>query len=288
MKIQITGASGFVGTNLLKYLAGNLEPVKVNDSHPFIVNADVFIHLAGLAHNKKGSITKEKYHSVNTELTKQLYDSFLCSTATKFIIISSVKAITDDYLGVITEQTPESPTTDYGISKLAADRYILSRELPFGKSVYILRPSLITGPGVKGNLRRLYNFSKSPFSWFLSSINNKKSYCNILNLCFVIQELINRNDIEGGIYLIADDEPLSTSDVVNLLSNKKNSNKFLSFISTVFITIGLGLGYIINSTSFFNMLTILSKNYIISNKKITRSLGKSLPYSSSDGIRSIK
>lgn len=288
MKIQITGASGFVGKNLLKYLAGNLEPVKVKDSQTFIVNADVVIHLAGLAHNKLGTISKEKYISVNTELTKRVYNSFLCSTATKFIFLSSVKAISDDYVGVITEQTPESPKTDYGLSKLSADRYILSRELPFGKSVYILRPSLITGPGVKGNLRRLYNFSKSPFSWVLSSINNKRSYCNILNLSFVIQELINRHDIEGGIYLIADDEPLSTPELINLFSNKKNSNKFLLFISMVFIKVGLGFEYLINTTSNFKMLRTLSENYLISNKKITRSLGKPLPYSSSDGMRSIK
>jgi nucleoside-diphosphate-sugar epimerase len=288
MSVQLTGGSGFIGSNISKLINAEFIPSKISLTDSFTINADVFIHLAGLAHNIDGKKLSNEYYSINTDLTKKAFNAFLLSNAKKFILLSSVKAIRNDSDFIINENTIECPSTDYGKSKLEADHYILSHHLPIGKSVYILRPALITGPKVKGNMRRLYNFSNTPFNWFFPSINNQRSYCNILNLSFVIEQIIKRNDIPSGIYLLADNETISTSDIVNELSKKKIIYRYFSIISTFLLNLLLSLDKLMGYTSVLKPLRTLTSNYVISNTKITNALGESLPFSCISGIRSIK
>ena len=288
MKVQITGASGFIGSNITKLLKAEFIPTKISNIGSYIIKEDIFIHLAGIAHNIDRNIPTKDFFNVNTDLTKKAFDAFLNSTAKKFILISSVKAITNESDVIITEDTPENPSTDYGRSKLAADNYILSKKLPCDKSLYILRPALISGPGIKGNMLRLYHFSNKRFNWVFSSISNQRSYCNISNLSFVIQNLIERNDIPSGIYLLSDNETLSTGLIVNELSTKVINNKILSSLSSRILYFILIIDKFFGYTSFFSSLRSLRSNYIICNKKITQALGEPLPFSSIEGIQSIK
>ena len=110
------------------------------------------VHLAGKAHDIKNASNPEEYYETNFELTKRLYDAFLKSNAKKFIFISSVKAAADKVDGILTEDILPNPETHYGLSKLKAEEYILSQELPADKAYYIIRPCMIHGHGNKGNL----------------------------------------------------------------------------------------------------------------------------------------
>jgi nucleoside-diphosphate-sugar epimerase len=273
---------------LTQLLKEEIISLSVNSNNSYIINADIIIHLAGIAHNLDERISLKDYFAVNTELTIKAFDAFLSSNAEKFILVSSVKAINNESDFTITEETIELPTTDYGRSKLAADKYIFSSKLPPGKLIYILRPALVTGPGVKGNMLRLYNFSNSSLNWLFSSINNKRSFCSVFNLSYVIQQLIERNDIPSGIYLLSDNETLSTAEIVKELSNKVIGNKNLSLIAASIFNLILSLDKLLGYTSLFKPLRILTKNYIVSNTKLTSVIGNPLPFSSLDGIRSIK
>ncbi|MFN5422761.1 MAG: NAD-dependent epimerase/dehydratase family protein [bacterium] len=288
MRILITGSTGFVGSYLMNNLKGELIPVRIDGTSILSQDADVFIHLAGIAHSRNSALSYADYTSVNKDLAIKAFDAFLGSSARKFILISSVKAVSDDYEAIVTENTAEHPTTYYGMSKLEADRYLLSKNLPAGKSFFILRPSLITGPGVKGNLRSLYNFSKRPFGWLFAAVNNKRSYCNIKNLCFVMQEMLDRDDIESGIYLVADDQPLSTGEIVRLFSNGQMQSWFFHTFTTRLLKFIYWAMKYLPFPSVVNRFTTLTADYVVSNKKIVQALGKSLPYSSIDGIRSIE
>lgn len=287
MKVLITGASGFVGRHLMQCLTADITTLKINKEESIHVNSDTFIHLAGIPHNKRDSFCAQDYEIVNKDLTIKAFNAFLESGATKFIMMSSVKAVADEYDGIIDEETEERPITEYGKSKLAAELYMLSRQLPTGKYLYILRPALITGSGVKGNLRSLLRFSRSPFGWLLYGINNKRSYCNIKNLCFVIQEILDRDDIPSGIYMIADDEPLSTAEVVKILSKKAEMNNRLTGLLRVITHFILFIAKPIKKGSISEMIKKIASNYMVSNKKITSILGKPMPSSSVDGIRQI-
>lgn len=145
MKILITGVHGFVGSNLVKYLAPNNEiygldiiaPEKEGVQKTFswddldagrVTEVDAIVHLAGKAHDTKNKAAADVYFKVNTDLTKKIFDYFLAQPkCTKFIFFSTAKAAADKVDGILTEDVAPSPVGPYGESKIAAERYILEQ-----------------------------------------------------------------------------------------------------------------------------------------------------------------
>lgn len=289
-EVLITGATGFAGQNLVKYIKQDKKfPLKPLDlrkqwAGDFSDNSFAIIHLAGKAHDLKKVSQPQEYYQVNFELTRQLYDAFLKSEAKKFIFISSVKAAADFVPVTLSEDVIAAPETHYGKSKLMAEEYIKAQPLPQGKSYYILRPCMIHGPGNKGNLNLLFQLVSKGIPYPLAAFNNKRSFLSIDNLCFIIHEILIRNDIEGGIYHLADDEPLSTNDLINLLSEALNKQPRLWKIPAVLIK---GLAKVGNKLQLplnDERLHKLTQNYVVSNQKIKLALKKDLPLTARDGI----
>lgn len=296
--IIITGINGFVGSNLRSYLHNkkkitlgvsrnpSLDEVHYSDLNKTLLNnSNYFIHLAGKAHDLKKNSEEREYYDVNTELTKKVFNYFLDSSCEVFIFMSSVKAAADVVQNVLYEDVIPDPVTFYGKSKLAAEKYILSKKIPKNKRVYILRPCMIHGPNNKGNLNLLYNFISIGIPYPFGKYENKRSYVSVDNLCFIINELINNNTIESGIYNVADDNSLSTIDLVNLISEVlckparilKVPKLLIKFIARV----GDFLPLPINS----DRLVKLTENYEVSNLKIKTAIQKELPLSLKEGIK---
>lgn len=299
MNIGVTGNTGFVGDNLTSYLKSkeyniigvSRSPIKSNDlsysdlNLTFWKSINVFIHLAGKAHDLKKTIDHKQYFEANTELTKRLFDQFLENTCETFIYMSSVKAVADSLEGILTENIEPSPKTVYGKSKLAAENYILSKNIPENKRVYILRPCMIHGPKNKGNLNLLFSFVSRGIPYPFGKYTNSRSFASVENLCFIINELIENTKIDSGIYNIADDIPLSTIDLVQITSEVLHKpikiinfpKLFVNFI----VKIGDFLPIPINSERFHK----LTENYVVSNLKIKNAIQKKLPLSSKEGIK---
>ena len=163
MSIYLTGASGFVGKNLISYLGESVLINKYIRGSEINIQEDVVIHLAGKAHDLKKVTSDIDYYLINTNFTKDIFNAFLASDAKVFIFLSSVKAVADEVKEVLTEDFIPNPITHYGKSKLLAEQYILSKPIPIGKRIYILRPCMIHGPGNKGNLNLLYTFINKGF-----------------------------------------------------------------------------------------------------------------------------
>lgn len=281
--IFLTGSTGFVGNNLVKLLPSyNFFNYKKGDL-PHVIE-DAVIHLAGKAHDLKRVSSSDEYYKVNTNLTKEVFDAFLISEAKVFITLSSVKAVADEVDGELMEDFTPNPITHYGKSKLLAEQYILSKSIPEGKRFYILRPCMIHGPGNKGNLNLLYSLVSQGLPWPLGVLENSRSYLSIENLCFIIKELIERDDIPSGIYNVADDVPLSTNEVVKMIAESKGKKaRILNFsknLIKVIASIGDSLKLPMNS----ERLQKLTESYIVSNAKIKKALGKPLPVSSKEGL----
>lgn len=288
MEVAITGASGFVGVNLKHYLQDThtLKSLTVRyiPNQKFDLKENAIIHLAGKVHDLKKLSNSQEYYEANFELTKQLFDSFLESTVSVFIFMSTVKAVADAVEGILTEADRPKPKTHYGIAKLQAEQYILSQELPQEKRVYILRPCMIHGPRNKGNLNLLYQLVSKGLPWPLGDFKNKRSFLSVDNLCFVIKELLNNAEIPSGIYNISDDTALSTNELIQLLGislGKKNSvlNIPSSWIKG-FAKLGDYLHLPLNS----ERLQKLTENYVVSNKKLLHAIGKPLPIESKEGL----
>lgn len=280
--ILITGISGFVGTYLKKYINSKLQIIPFNRTYDF--NVDIIVHLAGKAHDLKNVTNASDYYSVNTDLTKKVFDRFIESDSKVFITLSSVKAVADDLKIDLTEDHIPNPITHYGKSKLLAEEYILSKKIREGKRVYILRPCMIHGPGNKGNLNLLFKIVTKGFPWPLGAFDNKRSFCSIENLCFIVDELISNENIPSGIYNIADDEPVSTNELINLISKSQGRNSNIYRINQNIIKTLSKLGDFLRLPLNTERLNKLTETYIVSNKKIKQAINKPLPVSSRDGL----
>ncbi len=288
--LLITGASGFVGKNLIPYLSESgykIELCSLRETFPVSISGSIdgIIHLAGKAHDLKKVSDPDEYFSVNTELTKKLFDLFLISNASIFVFLSSVKASADTVESELTENNLPNPKTAYGQSKLQAESYILSHKLPEGKNIFILRPCMIHGPGNKGNLNLLYQFVKRNLPYPLAAFNNKRSFLSIENLCFICRELLERQDIPSGIYNIADEVPLSTTEVLSTMAEVLFKRPLVLKVNKRFIKYVAQVGDIIPIYLNSERLKKLTENYIVNTDKLKNVLFKPLPINSKDGIK---
>jgi nucleoside-diphosphate-sugar epimerase len=284
MSVFLTGSSGFVGTSFLNFFKDEVILFSSRGKETEIDSSQVVLHLAGKAHDLKNTSTPDEYYEVNSELTKKVFDAFLASEAKVFITLSSVKAVADEVDSVLTEDATPNPITHYGKSKLFAEQYIFSKEIPEGKRVYVLRPCMIHGPGNKGNLNLLYKLVSKNIPWPLGAFENNRSFCSIDNLMFIFKELIEREDIPSGIYNVADDEPLSTNELIGLIAPSQNRKPKIWKISRTLIEGVSKLGDKLLLPLNSERLHKLTSSYVVSNAKIKAAIGKPLPVSSREGL----
>ncbi|PXY44062.1 NAD-dependent epimerase/dehydratase family protein [Flavobacterium hydrophilum] len=276
MNIIITGISGFVGQNLSNYLRKKsflIDSLSLrNQFLNFNSNADAIVHLAGKAHDTKGINDASEYFAINTELTKKLFDAFLKSNVKDFIYFSSVKAVADNVSDILDEDIEPKPKTPYGQSKLSSEEYLLSKEIPDDKRVIIIRPCMIHGPGNKGNLNLLYNVIKNRIPYPLAAFHNERSFLGIDNLNFLIEKILLSKKITSGIYNFADDEVLSTNELIEIISSVLNKKKVsIAFHKEIINTVAK-VGDLINLPMNSENVQKLTENYRVSNKKIKLAL----------------
>jgi nucleoside-diphosphate-sugar epimerase len=289
MKIILTGINGFLGNNFAKYLKSNFIiiplTVRYTPNQLFYIAGDAVVHLAGKAHDTKKVDDPKEYYEANYELTKQLFDAFLESSATVFVFMSSAKAVSDEVAEVLTEDVEANPQTHYGKSKLLAEQYILSKDFPIGKRVYILRPCMIHGPGNKGNLNLLYQIVVKNLPWPLGAFQNDRSFCSIENVCYVIQQILEREDIPSGVYNLSDDETLSTNELIKIIAyTTRKKTRILSVPKKIIYAVAR-LGDIIKLPLNTERLDKLTENFVVSNTKIKTILQiEKMPVSAKEGL----
>ncbi len=304
MKILITGAFGFVGSNLSRSLKERLNaylialdivaPAKhyYNDFYTWNQlqnidwkNIDAIIHLAGMAHDTKKITDEKTYFEINLGLTQKIFNYFLKSSASKFIFFSSVKAAADSVKGELTEAYIPNPQTPYGKSKLAAENFLQCQSYPDDKKIYILRPSMIHGPGNKGNLNILYKLVQKGFPWPLGQFENKRSFTSIDNLTFVLSRILEQN-ISSGIYHISDDEYISTNRIIQLIAESRGHKPRIWNLNKKLMNRSAWLGDILHLPLNSERLKKLTESYVVSNKKIKKSLEiKKMDVNAEEGLK---
>jgi len=351
MKVLITGANGFVGSYVSRYLmAQGIECVALDvkgapeggvyaarttwdelDTLDFST-FDGVIHLAGKAHDTKNTSDPQSYFDINVGLTRRILEK--CGNAgmrecgnvgeassdqaiqefahsriralKKFIFFSSVKACADTVEGVLTEECTPNPQTPYGQSKLEAEALVWRQEVGGRReeealvwrqevggrreeesihsssarvcssirafSYYILRPAMIQGPGNKGNMKLLTQVVKAGIPWPLGAFENKRSFASIEHVARVVEALLTKA-VEPGIYQVADDEPLSTNQLIEQiaasLGKKPRIWKLPRGLMRGVARVGDFLHLPLNS----ERLKKLTESYVVSNAKLRKALG---------------
>lgn len=241
-RILVTGRSGFIGENLWKEWEDryDLVPVSFSASDPAaieILPGDVVIHLAGIAHQKKGTDPK-LYYDVNYLKAVSFAKQAKLKGATQFIYISTTKVYGKDS-GVISEATPCLPVDDYGKSKLLAENEIMAMASD-EFIVSIVRPPLVYGPGVKGNMLSLLKWTAAGRPLPFKGVDNQRTVVNVFNLIAMLDTIIEKK--QGGIFIPADDQPLSTFEMFRLIKSSLGTANteirvpaiFVKLVSAVF------------------------------------------------------
>ena len=306
MRILITGVHGFVGSNLVESLSkvhtifglDIVNPIRKGVNYTFswddlgkdrIPEVDAIIHLAGKAHDTKKQAAAEVYFKVNRDLTIKIFDYFCAhSKIKKFIFFSTAKAAADKVDGVLTEDVVPAPVGPYGESKIAAERYLLSKMEEVrskNQDVYIFRPCMIHGPGNKGNLNLLYNVVKRGIPWPLGDFENRRTFTSIENICFAVNGVLTK-EIPSGIYNMGDDEALSTNELIEEICKSLGKKAHIWKLPKGLMNDIAKIGGLLHLPLNPERLRKLTENYISSNAKIKKALGvEKMPVDAKDGLK---
>jgi len=246
MNILVTGSNGFIGSHLIKRLSDDSEFIinalvrsnsstSKTDGINYIVgdllqlhsweknlkNIDIVVHVAGLAHVMDNfADSREQFRNQNTSATIDFAKICLSYSVKRFIYISSIKVLGEyTEIGVpFSHKSNENPIDPYAISKYEAELglRLISKENKM--EIVIIRPPLVYGPSVKGNFQRLIKLISTELPLPLSGIKNKRSMISIYNLVDLIMVCLNHPNASNKIFLVSDDNDLSTSDLLRFLS----------------------------------------------------------------------
>ena len=278
MKFLITGAYGFVGTNLCKYLAEKGHaclaldiPAAKRDDVPYVSFytwdeldklpvVDAVVHLAGKAHDLKKVASEQSYFDINVGLTEKI---FAAAKTTRFIYFSSSKA--------------DANGNAYGRSKLAAEQFLNGRAI-------VLRPAMIHGPGNKGNLNLLWGIARRGLPWPLAAFENKRSFTSIANICAAVEALCERG--ENGIYPIADDEMISTNRLIELIAETCGKRAKLWRVPKGVMRMVAKIGDVLHLPLNTERIVKLTEDSFVNNSHLKSQLGwKRMPIRAEEGMR---
>jgi nucleoside-diphosphate-sugar epimerase len=313
-RILITGASGFVGTNLASLLTRRGHELWALDRAPSIAapplvspafarrfswerfdeipwhELDAVVHLAGKAHDTQNSSDPQSYFTINVGLTERITQRLLAiefARPVRFVLFSSVKAVADSVEGELTEATEPAPRTPYGQSKLAAEKIVLAAAAAHPRTLasYILRPCMIHGPGNKGNLNLLYNLARKGVPWPLGAFDNRRSFASIDNVCEVVESLLSGRPAPG-IYQLADDEAISTNELITLIAGTLGRQPRIVKVPVRCVRLAARLGDLVGLPLNSERLRKLTESYVVANLQIKQTLGwQTMPLSTRDGLR---
>lgn len=219
--LMITGASGFIGTNFIerykdKYNIVLVDLLKIKPEEIEFKDVDTVLHLAALVHQMNGA-PREKYFEVNTELTKKIAEAAKKNKVKHFVFYSTVKVYGYDgdlynHNFILNEYSPCNPTNDpYGESKWEAEKILREMESD-DFIVSVIRPPMVYGKGVKGNMESLIKLVKKlpilPFNY----TKNRRSFVNIDSLLHLTSLVIDKE--KEGIFLPLDEKPLSLKEMI--------------------------------------------------------------------------
>ncbi len=246
MRIAVTGANGFIGQAVCQRLvqAGHevialvrrefqcrgvevrhLEDPVRGFENLRVPTLDGMVHLLARTHRGEAvdAATQREFETLNVAATQAAYRFARAAGSRQFVFLSSAKVFGEasplTVAGVprrFTVSDHPAPRGPYGVTKLAAERWLMTQSATDGVGVTILRPPLVYGPGMKGNLRTLLRAIDLFLPLPLASIRNLRSLVHRDNVSEAILRVVTSTDPEVRVFTLADME-VSTPHLIRLL-----------------------------------------------------------------------
>jgi len=233
--IFITGSTGFIGQRLVGAIGSNIRVIsrEKQPNHETVIcdlqsdvipndaldDIDVVFHLAGFAHDvRDASKVSDLYYKVNVSATVQLANLAIKSGVKKFVFISSVKAGGDLHSEICANERDQREVVDiYGKTKREAELKLLEIGKESGMCVSIIRPSLVYGPDVKGNLQLMLSGIEK--GWFppLPETGNRRSMIHVDDLVRAILLVAEDKRANGEIFIATDGTLHSSREIYNAM-----------------------------------------------------------------------
>ena len=223
-RVLLTGASGFLGSNISKALTNigclvteiyreDLEKLIEGNAYflKSLVDYDIFIHCAGIAHQRSGDqVSMKDYKKINTDLTIKLAHVCVLLKVRHFMYVSSLSVYNTENTNFINLKSLKEPHTDYGLSKLEAELKLMNLFSESELFVHIVRPPMIYGRNAPGNYAKLNAIAKKGYFFPKLSSFNRRTFVSLFNVLDFIEYLAITLPQENTEAIVADKEPVST------------------------------------------------------------------------------
>lgn len=278
MRILITGKNSFVGAGFRKYsMHKHVDEICLIENRPEDIDFgkyDAVLHLTAIVHQKK-KIPEHIYYEVNHDLCIRTAKCAKAAGVRHFLFLSTVKVYGESTDVVIRDEISTCfPDDAYGKSKFAAENSLrLLEDSNF--IISVIRPPVIYGEGVKANILSLIKLVDNIRILPFGKIMNKRSFIYVGNLVGYIDAIIEGK--ASGTFLALDDKPLSTTELIELISDELGKKTFLIPMPDLIVMFCKMI-----SPGLFNRLF---GSLEFENGKTIERLNLQLPYSTRDGIR---
>lgn len=305
MNILVTGATGFVGRSLCQALAKHGHHVSVvtrNANATFLIDCaiickdldghtdfedslksiEVVIHLAGRAHvlNDQSNNPYQAYADINIGATKNLARQAANSGVKRFIFLSSIKVNGETTASTpFNEESIPNPEDDYGKTKFEAEKALAQIAENSNMEVVVIRPPLIYGKGVKANFKNLIKLCQLKLPLPFGAIHNKRSMIYIDNLIDFIMVCTTHPNTANQIFLVSDDEDVSTTELVHAIRKTLEVPSLLIPIPQSWTV------FLLKLAGKASLATRLCGNLQVDISKAKRLLGWKPPFTFKQGIK---
>ena len=262
MKILVTGANGFIGTQLSETLANSGHQVRntarsIAPNNPITsemitcdlesadnldhltAGCDAIVHLAGRAHvmSDDPATSESLYLSANVDVTRRLAQSAARTGVKRMILMSSVKVNGESTTidSPFTSQDTPNPQDPYGRSKTQAEQVLWDVTSTSELEGVVIRPPLVYGPGVRANFASLIGIVDRGMPLPLGSIHNKRSFVAIDNLIDCIETTLQTPNAGGQTFLVSDGQDLSTPELIRAIASSLHKSPMLIPIPTALL-----------------------------------------------------